>query len=132
MNVCWDQYFQKVRLDKKNRALTKYKDEDYKKVLVERMESTGYAGKNLTNFTQVGGEVAKSTSDAHVVIDKVTCKILKRMTDRQMLIIIITTYLRRVLDKGTLSFASIMVIQNDTGLVGQHLYHLPSSMLILS
>ncbi len=89
------------------------------KIQVEQMDSGGYAGKDHTDFTQVEGEVAKYTSDVRVVIDEATNKSLRKLINRCVLAIMIFTYFLQALDKGTLSFASIMGIQKDAHLVGQ-------------
>lgn len=93
--------------------------EDMEKVQIEQMESAGYAGKDQTDFNQVDDEVAKYTSDTRVVIDEATNKRLRKLIDRRVLAIMICTYFLQALDKGTLSFASIMGIQKDAHLVGQ-------------
>lgn len=69
--------------------------------------------------SRVDGEVAKYASDKAVHIDEKTEKRLKRLIDRRVLTIMIFTYFLQALDKGTLSFASIMGIREDTGLKGQ-------------
>ncbi len=92
------------------------KDSDVESTHVERME---YGGKDTTDFTQVDKEVAKYTSDVRIDIDEATNNRLKKMVNRRVLIIMIFTYFLQALDKGTLSFASIMGIQKDAGLVDQ-------------
>lgn len=69
--------------------------------------------------SRVDGEVAKYASEKAIHIDEATDKRLKRMIDKRVLTIMIFTYFLQALDKGTLSFASIMGIQKDTGLQGQ-------------
>ncbi|KIM96044.1 hypothetical protein OIDMADRAFT_170696 [Oidiodendron maius Zn] len=83
------------------------------------MESGGYAVKKITDFDRVDGEVAKYASDVKIVIDEATNRRLRRLIDRRVLAIMIFTYFLQALDKGTLSFASIMGIQKDTKLHGQ-------------
>lgn len=92
------------------------KGDDVESVHVERME---YAGKDTTDYNAVDAEVAKYTSDVRVDIDEATNKRLRKLIDRRVLAIMIFTYFLQALDKGTMSFASIMGIQEDTGLVGQ-------------
>lgn len=96
------------------------KGEDVESVHVERME---YAGKDMTDFNAVDAEVAKYTSDVRVDIDDATSKRLRKLIDRRVLVVMIFTYFLQALDKGTMSFASIMGIQEDTGLVGQQVRH---------
>jgi len=100
---------------------------DTEKIQLEQMETGGYAGKNHTDFSQVDGEVAKYTSEIRTVIDQATNKRLRKLIDRRVLAIMIFTYFLQALDKGTLSFASIMGIQKFTNLVGQEASHSWSS-----
>ena len=95
------------------------KTADTEKVEIERMETGGYIGKDHTDFAQVDGEVAKYTSEVRIVIDEATNKRLRKLIDRRVLAVMIFTYFLQALDKGTLSFASIMGIQKYTHLVGQ-------------
>jgi hypothetical protein len=104
---------------------------DTEKAEIERMETGGYIGKDHTDFTQVDGEVAKYTSEVRVVIDAATNKRLRKLIDRRVLAVMIFTYFLQALDKGTLSFASIMGIQKDAHLVGQQVYIYPVISLIL-
>jgi hypothetical protein len=104
---------------------------DTEKVKIERMETGGYIGKDHTDFTQVDGEVAKYTSEVRVVIDEATNTRLRKLIDRRVLAVMIFTYFLQALDKGTLSFASIMGIQKDTHLVGQQVCVYPVSSLII-
>ncbi|CZR65675.1 related to allantoate permease [Phialocephala subalpina] len=106
---------------------TSRKGDDVESVHVERME---YAGKDLTDFNAVDSEVAKYTSDVRVHIDEATSKRLKKLIDRRVLAIMIFTYFLQALDKGTMSFASIMGIQEDTGLVGQQFSWLTTCIYI--
>lgn len=92
---------------------------DAEKIQLEQMETGGYVGKDHTDFSQVDGEVAKYTSEVRVIIDEGTNKRLRKLIDRRVLAIMIFTYFLQALDKGTLSFASIMGIQKYTHLVGQ-------------
>ncbi|EKD16952.1 uncharacterized protein L3040_006238 [Drepanopeziza brunnea f. sp. 'multigermtubi'] len=95
---------------------TPKKDTDVGIAHVERRE---YGGKDATDFNQVDKEVAKYTSDVRIDIDEATNSRLKKLINRRVLVIMIITYFLQALDKGTISFASIMGIQKDTGLVGQ-------------
>lgn len=87
------------------------------KIVVEQLDKS-----------RIDGEVAKYASDKAVHIDEKTEKRLKRLIDRRVLTIMIFTYFLQALDKGTLSFASIMGIQEDTGLKGQQVNHEISSL----
>jgi hypothetical protein len=95
-------------------------------VQIQQMKSGGLGGKNHRDFDRVEGEVAKYASDVKVVIDAATNSRLRRLIDRRVLAIMIFTYFLQALDKGTLSFASIMGIQKDAGLHGQQVWSLNS------
>lgn len=68
---------------------------------------------------RVDQEVAQYASHGRIEIDKKTDQRLKTMIDRRVLVVMIVTYFMQALDKGTISFVSIMDFQEDTGLVGQ-------------
>jgi hypothetical protein len=70
------------------------------------------------NYELVDEEVAKYASETIVQVDEATSKRLKRMIDKRVLAIMIGTYLVQTLDKGTMSFASIMGIIPQTHLHG--------------
>lgn len=69
--------------------------------------------------SRIDDEVAKYASDEAIHIDEKTEKRLKKLIDKRVLAVMIVTYFLQALDKGTLSFASIMGIKEDTGLHGQ-------------
>ncbi|PBP19931.1 allantoate permease [Diplocarpon rosae] len=96
---------------------TPKKDAEVDGVHVQRLEYTGIV-KDTTDFTQVDKEVAKYTSDVRIDIDEATNTRLKKLINRRVLLIMMFTYFLQALDKGTLAFASIMGIKEDTGLVG--------------
>jgi hypothetical protein len=75
--------------------------------------------KDHTNMDRVDSEVAKYASEGRIEISPEDNKRLKRMVDKRVLSIMIVTYFLQALDKGTLSFSSIMGIREDTGLVAQ-------------
>ncbi len=58
-------------------------------------------------------------SDARIVISDERSAQLRCMIDKRVLAIMIATYFLQAIDKGTLSFSSIMGLNPDTGLVGQ-------------
>jgi hypothetical protein len=51
-----------------------------------------------------------------VVVSEADDKRLKKMIDRRVLVIMILTYFLQALDKGTMSFSSIMGIKTDAHL----------------
>lgn len=71
------------------------------------------------DISNIDHEVLEYASNAHVNIDEPTSRRLRRMIDRRVLVIMIITYFLQALDKGTMSFASIMGIREQTGLDGQ-------------
>jgi hypothetical protein len=89
---------------------------------VERVLS-GFEKDNM-NYDRVDSEVAKYTSDVRIHITDEESDRLRRLVDKRVLLIMILTYFLQAIDKGTLSFASIMGIQEDTYLVGQEVYHI--------
>lgn len=56
------------------------------------------------------------TSRGQVEVDEATNKRLKRLIDKRVLVIMICTYFLQALEKGTMSFSSIMGIKTDAHL----------------
>lgn len=67
---------------------------------------------------RVDDEVQKYAAMGRVEVDEPTSRRLKRLIDRRVLTIMVFTYLVQALDKGTLSFTSIMGILDDAHLHG--------------
>lgn len=67
---------------------------------------------------RVDHEVQKYAGMGRVEVDEPTSRRLKRLIDRRVLTIMVFTYLVQALDKGTLSFTSIMGILDDAHLHG--------------
>ncbi|KAF5370127.1 hypothetical protein D9758_001202 [Tetrapyrgos nigripes] len=65
-------------------------------------------------FAQNGTDASKP-----IVIDEATNKRLRTMIHKRVLVVLVVTYFAQTLDKGTINFASIMGIREDTHLVGQ-------------
>lgn len=80
-------------------------------------------GKDHMNYDRVDKEVAQYASNTALTVSPEDNRRLKKMIDRRVLLIMIFTYFLQALDKGTMSFASIMNIQNDTHLHGQQVSH---------
>jgi hypothetical protein len=74
--------------------------------------------KDHVNYDLIDKEVAQYASETIVEIDEETNKRLKRLIDKRVLFVMIFTYFIQALDKGTMSFASIMGIIDDTHLRG--------------
>lgn len=68
--------------------------------------------------SRIDPEVAKYAADV-VEIDDATNQRIKWKLYRRVLPIMVVTYFLQALDKGTLSFSSIMNLPEDVGLVGQ-------------
>ncbi|KAF3903379.1 hypothetical protein ABW20_dc0106089 [Dactylellina cionopaga] len=88
---------------------------------LERVTSTDeYPEKDHLDYERVDKEIAKYADPSRVVvISPEENKRLKRMIDKRILAVMVFTYFLQALDKGTLSFASIMHIREDNGLHGQ-------------
>lgn len=86
---------------------------------VAGMNNVDEPQKNHTDYSQVDKEIAKYATDGAIEIDEATNKRLKKMIDKRVLVVMMFTYLLQTLDKGALSFASIMGIKTDAHLVGQ-------------
>ena len=72
--------------------------------------------KENMDFSRVDKEIQMYAGRGQVEIDEATNTRLKKMIDRRVLVIMICTYFLQALDKGTMSFASIMGIKEDAGL----------------
>ncbi|KAJ5241793.1 uncharacterized protein N7469_000120 [Penicillium citrinum] len=72
--------------------------------------------KEHMDFSRVDKEIQMYAGRGQVEIDEATNARLKKMIDRRVLVIMICTYFLQALDKGTMSFASIMGIKQDAGL----------------
>ena len=83
----------------------------------EAVEDEGLK-KEHVNYELVDKEVAQYASETIVEMDEETNKRLKRLIDKRVLAIMVFTYFIQTLDKGTMSFASIMGIIKDTHLTG--------------
>lgn len=68
-------------------------------------------------YGEIDKELAKYVADEHVVISKERSNELRKKIDRRVLVIMISTYFLQAIDKGTMSFASIMGLPEDTGLI---------------
>ncbi|EGV63899.1 hypothetical protein PSN45_004020 [Yamadazyma tenuis] len=89
---------------------------------VENVETNSFQNK------EVGDELATEKVDKQILdyiqedaieIDEETNRRIRRLVNKRILPCMIGTYFLQALDKGTLSFSSIMGIREDAGLVGQ-------------
>lgn len=90
---------------------------------VERVMSREEDLKDHMDLNRVDSEVAKYTSNVREIVSEEESARLLKMIDRRVLVIMILTYFLQAIDKGTLSFASIMGLQKDLDLVGQEVRH---------
>ncbi|KAJ3534792.1 hypothetical protein NM208_g7403 [Fusarium decemcellulare] len=72
--------------------------------------------KPSASLAKVDKELAKYAASARIDISAEDDTRLRKLIDRRVLIVMIVTYFLQSLDKGTLSFASIMGLPQDTGL----------------
>jgi hypothetical protein len=100
----------------RNSATEKYPDPEI--APAQHVENDDDLKKDHMNYDRVDKEVANYASDVAVHISPEDNARLKRKVDKRVLSIMIFTYFLQALDKGTLSFASIMGIKTDTHLVG--------------
>ncbi|CEL02167.1 Putative Permease of the major facilitator superfamily [Aspergillus calidoustus] len=90
---------------------------------VERILSGGEGmTKDVVDTSRVDKEIAQYAGGEAIVIDEATNKRLRKMIDRRVLVIMICTYFLQALDKGTMSFASIMGIREHAGLLEGNKY----------
>ena len=60
-----------------------------------------------------------------IAIGVAKSQFFKRLIDKRILLVMVVTYLCQALDKGTMSFASVMGIKTDANLVGQDVRDTP-------
>lgn len=94
-------------------------DEKIKDVDLAYIEDAGQESAVAGSSGRLDPEVAKYATTEVIEIDEVTNRRLRRMIDRRILPIMVISYFIQALDKGTLSFSSIMGLPQDTSLVGQ-------------
>lgn len=68
---------------------------------------------------RIDREVAQYAGDSSISIDEATSKRLRMLIDKRILVVMIVTYFMQALDKGTISFVSIMGFNTDFNLHGQ-------------
>jgi Major Facilitator Superfamily len=99
---------------------------------IERVTSPSVdGGKDSMNYDLVDPEVAKYATSGGIEVSEADNKRLRRMIDKRVLSIMVFTYFLQALDKGTLSFTSIMGIKKDLGLnIGQRFAWLTTCIYI--
>ncbi|PPJ55591.1 hypothetical protein CBER1_03743 [Cercospora berteroae] len=104
------------------------KKNDYNAAEVERVLSHDDLRKQ--DYSRMDAEVAKYANAEAVVISDSENKRLKKLIDKRVLTIMVFTYFLQALDKGTLSFTSIMGLREDLNLVGQQFSWLTTCIYI--
>ena len=79
---------------------------------VERVMSGTEKGEHI-NYDRIDNEVARYVNATAIEISEEENKRLKKMIDKRVLPIMVFTYFLQALDKGTMSFTSIMGIRED-------------------
>lgn len=69
-----------------------------------------------THPERIDRELARYASAARITISPERSRELRRKIDKRVLLVMVTTYFLQAIDKGTMSFASIMGIVKDTGI----------------
>lgn len=87
---------------------------------LERTLSAADEKADYANYERVDGEVAKYADATGVALSQEEDDRLKKMIDRRVLPIMVFTYFLQALDKGTMSFASIMGIREDVSGLSQN------------
>lgn len=82
------------------------------------------------NYNRVDEEVAKYAGGVGIIITPEENKRLKKLVDKRVLTVMVFTYFLQALDKGTLSFTSVMGIREDTNLKGQEFSWLTTCIYI--
>lgn len=86
---------------------------------VERTLSPELDKGDQPRYDKVDKELAQYVADEAFEISETENARLRKLIDKRILAIMITTYFIQAIDKGTLSFSSIMGIREDTGLHDQ-------------
>lgn len=89
---------------------------------IEEVDTNSYQNREIGDelaTEKVDNQILGYIEEEAVEIDDETNRRLRNLIHRRILPCMIGTYFLQALDKGTLSFASIMGIREDAGLVGQ-------------
>lgn len=106
------------------------KNKDPEIAAAEHFENDDELKKDYMNYDRVDKEVAKYASEVAIDISPEENIRLRKLVDRRVLAIMIFTYFLQALDKGTLSFSSIMGIRSDLHLHGQQFSWLTTCIYI--
>ena len=108
-----------------NESPAQVRPADDNKVTLDQLERTmspaddtlDDKAKGHVNYDNIDKELAKYAGATRVEISPEENDRLRKMIDKRVLTIMIATYFLQALDKGTISFASIMGLPQDTGMV---------------
>jgi hypothetical protein len=90
---------------------------------LERTLSAADEKVDHVNYDRVDNEIAKyADATGAIHISEEENRRLKRMIDKRVLPIMVFTYFLQALDKGTMSFTSIMGIRDDIPILSQNYY----------
>jgi hypothetical protein len=89
---------------------------------VERVMSPDDLSKDHQDYGRMDAEVAKYATGEQIDISEADNKRLKKLIDKRVLTIMVFTYFLQALDKGTMSFTSIMGLREDFNLDGTNLF----------
>ncbi|KAK4119576.1 MFS general substrate transporter [Parathielavia appendiculata] len=104
---------------------------DHKTDLVEAERAqTPDLVKSGQRYDRMDKELAQYVAEGRIHISEEENTRLRRLVDKRILAIMVTTYFLQAIDKGTLSFASIMGIVQDTNLQGQEYQWLTTCIYI--
>lgn len=95
------------------------KTDPYKDIVEAERAQSPELEKSGQNYGKIDKELAQYVSDTRIEISEEEDNRLRRLIDKRVLTIMIATYFLQAIDKGTMSFASIMGIVKDTNLQGQ-------------
>lgn len=102
-----------------------------KPTLTELERTTSYEKAQATRLENVDNELSQYIG-GDITVSKERSDELRKKIDRRILLVMICTYFLQAIDKGTMSFASVMGLQKDTGLVGQQFSWLTTCIYIVS
>ncbi|RYP02468.1 hypothetical protein DL764_005795 [Monosporascus ibericus] len=72
------------------------------------------------NYNKMDKELAKYAGDIRIEFTPEENSRLRKLIDKRVLVVMILTYFLQAIDKGTLSFAAIMKLPEDTGLADEN------------
>ncbi|KAF0323656.1 hypothetical protein K4K61_006288 [Colletotrichum sp. SAR11_59] len=100
-----------------------------KPTLTELERTPSYEKAQATRLENVDNELSQYIG-GDITVSKERSDELRKKIDRRILLVMICTYFLQAIDKGTMSFASVMGLQKDTGLVGQQFSWLTTCIYI--